>query len=94
MTEEHQKLLKDIQDYLNANSFKVADLKDLMLNFGDKPANSHFKTALRASIDNSSIGPDEFTAASNMLFETQEEVDEWLTEIWEYIYEDGPIPED
>lgn len=93
MSDAHDKFLKDMRDYLHVNNYRVAALKKLMLNFGDKPDNAHFKDALRAAIDNSSVPPGVFEARTDMLLDTQGEVDAWLQSLWDYIYEDGAEPE-
>jgi hypothetical protein len=76
--------LKEILDvYCNVNSVEMVDL--LPKNIGKYDV-AVVREQLSDAILNSSITPEEYEAITDDCYDTQEELTEWLLELWEKIF--------
>lgn len=76
--------LNEIFDiYCNVNSIEIIKLLPKSIGGYDVSA---VRDQLSNSILNSSITPEEYEAITNDCYDTQEELNEWLLELWEKIF--------
>ena len=93
MSDAQEAFQAAVNKYLNANDYMPERLKRQLTERADDPRNIASRDGLRDAIDTSALSPGAFEGLTNSLADTQEEVDQWLTELWAYVYEDGPEPE-
>ena len=52
-----------------------------------------FQREFRFNIDNGKIDPDTFERLTGGEYESQEELDIYLNRVYDYLFEDGPVPD-
>lgn len=81
------------EQYMNANGLALVSLKGALERNTDKPWPAEFKAGLRQAIDERTLSIAEFEQLTDAEFDEEDELIDWLTLVWEYLYEDGPEPE-
>jgi hypothetical protein len=92
MSDPLQTFQKIAGAYLNANSFQFQPLKQDLERNTDKDWPDLFKTGLHAAIHEAAISREGLEPVLDLEFDSDEHMTAWLTEVWRYLYEDGPEP--
>ena len=83
-----------LQKYMNSNNYHPDKLKHQLIKRAYDPENMLIKKGLEAALEGTIvITPLAFEGLTNSLSDTQEEVNEWMLMLWNYIYNNGPNPD-
>ena len=87
-------LARILETYCNVNAISVDRLK-INLKSSIKPVIAKsFKEQFSNAILQSSITPEIYEELTGEDFDTQEDLTNWLRELWSEIFDDEPIPSD